>query len=203
MLGDCDGVVMLMPIGADGVLGIAGGIETSLTAAKLFGMPVWAALSTSGMIKFAFPPGLRRLTIFAGRGEGGEKAAVRLRDRALMEGIEAAIVLPRSEDDFNEDLRRGHAASDYAPPMAETPDEEPGGDGSEGAAPRQEIIAPPCSFDDIVAAAQQLTRPSDPKHLTSVLRGVAIAKRGGSSASMCSGSSRRRAASARSSSARC
>ena len=40
MLGPCDGVVMLMPMTADGLLGIGEGIETSLAAAKIFsGIP--------------------------------------------------------------------------------------------------------------------------------------------------------------------
>jgi len=49
MLGPSDGVVMLAPMREDGVLGIAEGIETSLAAAKIFGIPTWAALSAGNM----------------------------------------------------------------------------------------------------------------------------------------------------------
>lgn len=67
------GVVMLAPMGEDGVLGIAEGVETALAAMKLFDIPVWSALSTSGFISPVFPPGLRQLTIFADRGSGAAK----------------------------------------------------------------------------------------------------------------------------------
>ena len=39
-----DGAVRLFPIGVDGHLGIAKGIETGLAAQAMFGIPVWAAL---------------------------------------------------------------------------------------------------------------------------------------------------------------
>jgi len=42
--------VQLMPAG--GVLGIAEGIETALSAAVLDGVPVWAALNTSLLARF-------------------------------------------------------------------------------------------------------------------------------------------------------
>ena len=101
MLGPCaGGVVMLAPMTADGVLGVAEGIETALAASKLFGVPVWAALSTSGMQKMTLPPGLRRLKVYADKGEGGKKAAENLRDKALHAGIDATVLMPWSDDDF-------------------------------------------------------------------------------------------------------
>src|SRR5204863_7341145 len=92
MLGPCQGgVVMLMPIGADGSLGVGEGVESSLAAHKLFGVPTWAGLSTSGMHGFVFPAGLRKLFIFADKGAGGEAAANYLLGRASTAGIEARV----------------------------------------------------------------------------------------------------------------
>jgi hypothetical protein len=109
------GVAMLMPIREDGVLGVAEGIETALAAARIFGIPVWAALSAGGLRKFAFPAALKELTIFADRGEGGEKAAWALHRKAIDAGIAAFVVYPKSDDDFAKDLPLGHTVSDYRP----------------------------------------------------------------------------------------
>ena len=79
---------MLMPMSADGALGIAEGIETSLAGGKIFDVPVWAGISAAGMINFILPPGLKRLLIFADKGDGGEKAAADLCRRALAAGVE-------------------------------------------------------------------------------------------------------------------
>jgi putative DNA primase/helicase len=53
MLGPCQGgVVMLHPMAPGGLLGVGEGIETALAALKIFNIPTWAALSTSGMLSF-------------------------------------------------------------------------------------------------------------------------------------------------------
>ena len=71
MLGPCQGgVVMLHPMAPGGLLGVGEGIETALAASKIFNIPTWATLSTSGYL--LFPPGLQRLVIFADRGQGGQ-----------------------------------------------------------------------------------------------------------------------------------
>ena len=43
------GSVRLFPMTPDGHLGIAEGIETALAAHRIFGIPVWAALSADGV----------------------------------------------------------------------------------------------------------------------------------------------------------
>ena len=56
MLGSvADGAVRLFPIGVDGHLGIAEGIETALAAQAMFGIPVWAALSADGLARWQWP----------------------------------------------------------------------------------------------------------------------------------------------------
>jgi putative DNA primase/helicase len=69
----------LMP--ASETLGIAEGIETALSAHKLHGLPVWAAINKSLLGKFEPPAGVRELVIFADRDEAGLDAACRLMER--------------------------------------------------------------------------------------------------------------------------
>ena len=116
MLGSvADGAVRLFPIGADGHLGIAEGIETALSAQAIFGVPTWAALSADGMARWQWPAEVRRVTIFADAGDAGRRAAARLADRLNLAGIPSEIVAPLHGDDFNDDLQRGAVAADYAP----------------------------------------------------------------------------------------
>ena len=101
------GSVRLFPMGSDGTLGLAEGIETALAAAWLYGIGVWATLATEHLISFEFPDGLKRLIIFADRGEGGENAAASVKARAEAIGIATEIILPESDDDFNTDVING------------------------------------------------------------------------------------------------
>ncbi|MBB4267714.1 VapE domain-containing protein [Roseospira visakhapatnamensis] len=116
MLGPAGGGhVRLFPVPEDGHLGIAEGIETALSAHRLFGLPTWAGLSAEGVRRFQWPGGVTRLTIFADAGEAGQKAAADLAARLNDAGIGHTIVSPLHGDDFNDDLRHGATADDYAP----------------------------------------------------------------------------------------
>lgn len=76
MFGDLAGaVVQLAPLPADGVLAVAEGIETALSYRDLSGAPTWAALSTSGLRRFAPPAGVSTLIIAADRDDSGEGMA--------------------------------------------------------------------------------------------------------------------------------
>jgi putative DNA primase/helicase len=87
-----------------GVLGIAEGLETALSASLLnLGMPVWAALNTALLSTFVPPDTIRKLIIFADNDVAGMKAAWKLRDRV---NLPCELRVPGSaHKDFNDQLR--------------------------------------------------------------------------------------------------
>ena len=89
-------------------LGLAEGIETALSAEKIFKVPVWAALSASGISSFPVVHGLSRLFVFADNDDPGLKAARTCKRRYGRAGIEAQIRYPAEhETDWNDHLRKG------------------------------------------------------------------------------------------------
>lgn len=91
---------------AASTMGIAEGIETALSAAKLFGVPTWSVMSDYGMATFEPPLGVRRLVIFADHDEhgAGQRAAASL---ALRLKIQTEIRLPERLGDWNDVLVHG------------------------------------------------------------------------------------------------
>jgi putative DNA primase/helicase len=94
-------------------LGVAEGVETALSAARLFGIPTWSALCAHGIETFEPPPGITSLIIFGdndtnGTGQTAAHAlAARLADRIRVE-----VRLPgRAGSDWNDVLiaQRGTA----------------------------------------------------------------------------------------------
>lgn len=106
MLGEARGaVIRLSP--DDGVtmgLGLAEGIENALTALSVGWMPVWAAGSAGNMAAFPVFGGVEYLTVFADRGEAGERAADTCATRWADAGREAEVIIPVSAD-LNDALR--------------------------------------------------------------------------------------------------
>ena len=142
------GSVRLSTIGDEGLLGIAEGIETALAAQTIFGIPTWAALSADGIRQWQWSHGITRVTIFADAGNAGAQAAAVLAARLTNAGIANTTMSPLHGDDFNDDLRRGAVAQDYAawePAKAQLPGTE---------------------FEALV---RPLTRPPDLQALGSVL----------------------------------
>jgi len=82
----------------------AEGIETALTVAVSCRMPVWAALSATGIEKLILPPDATHVVI-AGDNDAngtGQEAAHKAAKRFLREGRSAKIALPPIPDtDFN------------------------------------------------------------------------------------------------------
>ena len=87
-------------------MGIAEGIETALSATKLFGVPTWSVMSDYGMATFEPPPEVQQLIIFADHDEhgAGQRAASSLAARLP---IPTEIKLPERFGDWNDVLVRG------------------------------------------------------------------------------------------------
>lgn len=156
MLGPAQGgVVMLAPI-RDCTLGIAEGIESALAASILYGVPVWAGLSDSGVAGFRAPPECRRLMIFADRGEAGARAAA-----ACASGnghVETIIIDPIGGDDFADDLARGLGARKKQEP---TPAES------------QQSIVEPGTMAHVASMIAGLTANSSATEITQVAKAAA------------------------------
>jgi putative DNA primase/helicase len=93
--------VHLMPHGD--TLGIAEGIETALSAARMHELPVWSALNTSLLMKWEPPHTVHKVVIFADRDVAGLDAATKLMER-LQERVRLVIKTPQSKD-WNDALR--------------------------------------------------------------------------------------------------
>jgi hypothetical protein len=93
---------------ASSVLGLAEGIETALSAQKIFKVPVWAALSASGIRSFPVIHGVSRLFVFADNDGPGLAAARRCKRRYRDAGIETQIRHPSEYGtDWNDYLLKG------------------------------------------------------------------------------------------------
>ncbi|MCG8355766.1 MAG: toprim domain-containing protein [Kiloniellales bacterium] len=81
-------------------LGVAEGVETALACLELFGLPTWAALSTSGLKAFVVPEAVTRLTVFADNDANfaGQQAAYDLAARLSRDGLSVAVEIPPKED---------------------------------------------------------------------------------------------------------
>jgi putative DNA primase/helicase len=93
--------VPLMPFGDQ--LGIAEGIETALSAARIHQMPVWSALNAGLLAKFSPPEAVNKLVIFADRDIAGLEAATALMQR-LQNKVLLEIRTPKTKD-WNDALR--------------------------------------------------------------------------------------------------
>ena len=155
MLGPINGgAVQLAPIGDDGHLGVAEGIETALAVTAIFSASCWATLSREHMAAWQCPAAVKRVTIYADKGEPGIKAAHKLAERLRSEGKECSVKLPLSDDDFNTDLMRGHVADDYPIEI-------------EGKAVE---IVPPRDFEGLANAINKLPKTSTQRWFLKLLK---------------------------------
>lgn len=102
MLGHAAGAaVKLQP--HNGVLGIAEGVETALSAAERFDIPTWALLSAGTIRTCPVIPGVSRLIIFADNDAPGLKAAEECAKRHARAGVLARIHHPSTpKSDWND-----------------------------------------------------------------------------------------------------
>ncbi len=104
MLGHCSGGAVRLAR-ADTMVAICEGLETGLAGMQVTGLPVWAALSTSGLRSIILPPGIREVVILADNDGPGLAAAEAAAERLEQEGRFVRIqVPPEGRKDFNDVL---------------------------------------------------------------------------------------------------
>jgi putative DNA primase/helicase len=88
----------------DGVLGVAEGIETALSASALFRVPCWALISTAIMGKWIAPPDVRELMVFADHDANfaGHAAAYQLAHRVRSSTLTVRVEMPERPGDWND-----------------------------------------------------------------------------------------------------
>jgi Toprim domain len=101
------GAIRLIPFEPDVELVLAEGLETSLAASELFGLPCWSAVYAGGLCSLVLPPEVRRIVIAADNDESGvgQRNALAAYDRWTAEGRSVRIMAPPVVgDDFNDVL---------------------------------------------------------------------------------------------------
>lgn len=83
---------------------VAEGLETALTVLQETGLPVWAGLSTSGMVGLALPalPLGQQIIIACDNDPAGLKAANRAAENWTKQGRDVRLAIPPSNQDFND-----------------------------------------------------------------------------------------------------
>ncbi len=94
------GAVRLFPVAE--TLGVGEGIETCLSAAALFGMPVWAALATGPLRNWTPPPEAKCVIVFGDNDSNyaGQFAAFALAYKLRTAGLHVEVRIP---DEIGED----------------------------------------------------------------------------------------------------
>ncbi|MCA1298021.1 toprim domain-containing protein [Stappia indica] len=106
---------------AGGALGIGEGIETCMSAAVLFEIPVWAALNTGLLKKWQPPEGCDEVVIFADNDANfaGHRAAYELANRLSAKGLSVTVkVPPLAGQDWNDVLMAKRGARQQERAMA-------------------------------------------------------------------------------------
>jgi hypothetical protein len=108
------GAVRLFPVSK--VLGLAEGIETALSAAQLYRVPVWATLSANRLAKIEIPQTVRTIMLFSDAGEVGTHEAFAAADLYESRRYRVQVITPKAHfpecqaSDFNDILLTQRAA---------------------------------------------------------------------------------------------
>ncbi len=92
----------------NGVLGIAEGIETALSASRLFGVPCWAALNARALATWIAPEGVREVIVAGDNDENfvGQAAAYVCASKHRAKGIGARVEIPPNSGEDWDDVAR-------------------------------------------------------------------------------------------------
>ena len=103
------GAIRLMEPTANGVIGVAEGIETAIACHELHGIPTWAAVSAGMMAAFEPPPGIKKVWIFGDndshKSYAGQAAAYALAKRLVeIKKMPVEVLIPDGSGDWLDDL---------------------------------------------------------------------------------------------------
>lgn len=99
------GAVRLFPSAS--VMGVAEGIETALSAARIWSVPVWACLNAGLLLKWEPPPTVKKVLIFGDRDSSfaGQHVTYGLAYRLKTKGLDVSPMMPDEMDvDWNDIL---------------------------------------------------------------------------------------------------
>jgi Toprim domain/CHC2 zinc finger len=82
-------------------LGLAEGVEDSLSASEIYSLPVWAVCGASRLGSIEIPECVEAIKIFADNGSAGEKAAAAAEKTYLRRGYAIEVLFPESGHDWN------------------------------------------------------------------------------------------------------
>jgi putative DNA primase/helicase len=101
------GAVRLASYESDRELIVTEGIETAASCMQMFGLPAWAALSTSELKALELPPEVRNVLIAVDNDEhgAGQDASLTAMRRWQEEGRSVRRRIPNKSGDFNDVLR--------------------------------------------------------------------------------------------------
>lgn len=114
-LGPIGGAVVRLCLPRDGAALVIGeGIETSLSAGLLTGLPAWAALSAGNMARVPLPDHVHAVCIASDHDAPGQRAAWQAADAFMAQGRAVRVLTPDAAgEDFNDIVQR-HAARGVA-----------------------------------------------------------------------------------------
>jgi len=103
------GAIRLFPPTADGVIGLAEGIETAIACYEHHGIPTWAAVSAGMMAAFIPPVGVKKVWIFGDNDShksfAGEAAAYSLAKRLVeQKKMPVEVAIPGRPGDWLDEL---------------------------------------------------------------------------------------------------
>lgn len=94
-------------------LGIAEGVETALSAAQIYAIPVWASCGAKRLSVIGVPGHVRQISIFGDPGDVGKREALHAAECWERRGFAVEVYFPAAHfnsgecDDFNDVLRAG------------------------------------------------------------------------------------------------
>ncbi|MEJ8571262.1 DUF7146 domain-containing protein [Microbaculum marinum] len=92
---------------AGDVLGVAEGIETALSAAQMWSIPVWAAINAGMLMAWEPPEEVKEVIVFGDNDESyaGQSAAYALGHRLAAKGWRVSVAIPPQPGDWNDVLQ--------------------------------------------------------------------------------------------------